>query len=105
MIFTHSIISGYICLQGSLVIHIPMIVAMLIFVKIPNICELKAAFPGKDEINEEWYMPDITIENWYMANIAMHGVLAFCHIICLDKNLKTSRVRILYGFQLIAVLL
>ena len=33
MIFTHSIISGYIVMQGNYAMHIPMLVTMYYFVK------------------------------------------------------------------------
>ena len=32
MIFTHSIISGYVVMQGNYAMHIPMLVTMIYFV-------------------------------------------------------------------------
>ena len=29
MIFSHNMISGYLCMQGSFMYHIPMLIAML----------------------------------------------------------------------------
>ena len=48
MIYTHSILGGYICLKGSFVFHIPMLIAMLIFIKVPDLNLLAVAYPGAE---------------------------------------------------------
>ena len=70
MIFAHSIISGYICLQGSFVFHIPMLIAMVQFVSVPPLDVRKEAFPGEE----------IYVMYWYWFAVGLHGVLAFNHL-------------------------
>ena len=104
MIFVHSIISGYICLQGSFVIHIPMFLAMLHFVKVPDECDLITGFPGGAEslLIEPKY-----IQAWYIFCLTMHGVLAFTHIasIFLEEEIDLYAASGFMSFQLAAVLL
>ena len=78
MIFVHSIISGYICLQGSFVIHIPMFLAMLNFVEVPDRCDLVLGFPRNEDVSR-WTGPE-HIEAWYKFCLALHAILALIHL-------------------------
>ena len=66
MIFAHSIISGYVSLQGSATMHLPMLFAMLVFVDIPN------------EENSEVF-PD-GVKTWYYFAAAMHLICSVLHL-------------------------
>ena len=66
MINTRSIISGYIFLQGNFVVHLPMLVSMIAFVRIPNDENLSIAFPGEERL----------VGVWYFFNAFMHGLLS-----------------------------
>ena len=50
MIYTHTILGGYVCLKGSFMFHIPMLIAMLIFIKVPDDNNmLQKAYPAVEE--------------------------------------------------------
>ena len=94
MIFVHSIISGYISLQGSFTYHIPMFIAMLVFIKVPEQEELALAFPGEEE----------TCRIWYICAACMHLLLSVIHMIqvfSLEEYFLSSFMSI----QLVSVLL
>ena len=55
MIDTHSMMSGYHVLQGSLLYHIPMFIAMVTFIEMPDQEVLDLAFPGKGHWGIKWY--------------------------------------------------
>ena len=65
MIHAYAILTGYIALRGSSVIHFSMLVAMIVFVRIPPDEELLIAFPGG--------------EAWYFYALFMHLILGFLH--------------------------
>ena len=93
MIFAHSIISGYICMQGSFIFHISLLVAMLIFVRVPPAEDLAQAFPGE----ESW------ARWWYELNAALHGILAVIHILTITDALDSVPAFVM-STQLFAVL-
>ena len=70
MIFSHNMISGYLCMQGSFMYHIPMLIAMLWWVKIPSVADLRLAFldEGKDAIY------------WFWLTALLHLFLALLHL-------------------------
>jgi hypothetical protein len=43
MIYSHNMISGYLCLQGSFMFHLPMLISMW-FIEVPPEESLKEAF-------------------------------------------------------------
>ena len=78
MIYTHSILGGYICLKGSFVFHIPMLIAMLIFIRIPDEKFLDEAYPGRSYL--AFY--------WYVITAALHGlfiIIDFIYFLSLDE--------------------
>ena len=70
MIDTHSMMSGYHVLQGSLLYHIPMFIAMVVFIRLPDRDYLNAAFPDKGQ----WAI------NWYWIALGLHLYLAFLQL-------------------------
>ena len=63
--------SGYLCLQGSYLFHIPMLIAMLVFVRIPEVEDQELAFPEEGN----W----VTL--WYWAAVTMHVCLSVTNIV------------------------
>ena len=64
MIHTHAILTGYIALRGSMLVHIPMLIAMLSFVRVPD-----AESPN---IGAAWHKT-------YMYAVSMHALLSVMH--------------------------
>ena len=60
MIHAYAILTGYIAMRGSLVIHTALLVAMLCFVRIPD--DYHNSFPGG--------------KIWYIYAVIMHVILA-----------------------------
>ena len=71
MIYSHSMMSGYLCLMGSYMFHIPMLIAMLIFIRIPPEADMQATFPENAR----------TAVTWYWFALIMHVFLTAMHII------------------------
>ena len=94
MIFTHSIISGYVVMQGNYAMHIPMLVTMIYFVK--------------DQIpSEECQMMifETRLEPWLMFSAAMHIYLAFMSILRVFTDVVDKFPGCFKSTQLVAVLL
>ena len=74
MIFAYSILRGYTALRGTMVIHLPMLIAMLVFVEVPSTnCanEQKCFMRGP---------------YWYQLAIFLHTTLALLHVLMLIEN-------------------
>ena len=71
MIFSHNIISGYLCMQGSFMYHLPMLIAMLWWVDIPNDQDLRLAFQDMDT----------QAVAWFYIQAFLHLFLAVLHIV------------------------
>ena len=63
MIYAVSVLKAYTALRGTLVYHLPMGIAMLIFIRIPDNEE---NFPGAI-----WF---------YASSVALHFMLSFIHL-------------------------
>ena len=93
MIFAHSIISGYVTLQGSANVHIPMLLAMMFFVRIPSDEEIVDVFPQE-------------IVAWFYFAAAMHVILGFLNLITwLDKSPDETHAASFKSVQLVCVLM
>ena len=77
MIDTHSMMSGYHVLQGSLLYHIPMFIAMVTFIRIPDQEVLDLAFPEKGH----WGI------RWYWIALGLHVALALLQLAILVEAL------------------
>ena len=66
MIDAHNMMSGYNVLRGSLLYHIPMFIAMSIFIRIPAQEYMELAFP--EEANWAIY--------WYWTALGLHVYLS-----------------------------
>ena len=71
MIDTHSMMSGYHVLQGSLLYHIPMFIAMVVFIRLPDGEYLDMAFPEKGH----------QAVNWYWIAMGLHVYLSLLQLI------------------------
>ena len=71
MIYAHNMISGYLCLQGSVMFHLPMLISMAVFIRIPPEQNLLEAF-GTEYVDIAFY--------WYWFALSMHAVLAAFHL-------------------------
>ena len=91
MIYSHSVLGGYVCLKGSYMFHVPMLLAMLIFIKIPNDSVLAAAYPGEHSI----------VFYWYWVTIALHGLFSIMDLIYIT-NLDSFW---LTGYEVFSLLL
>ena len=60
MIHAYAILTGYIAMRGSMVIHAALLIAMIAFVRIPD--DYHNSFPGG--------------KLWYIYAIIMHLILA-----------------------------
>ena len=54
MIYTWNILSGYQSIMGSFIFHIPMLITMLLFIRIPS-DDVEKAFPGEAHLVTFWY--------------------------------------------------
>ena len=72
MIFAFSVLSGYISMRGSFVVHVPMGISMLLFY-IPG---LFGSLPSDEEM--EWATPGG--HRWAVFGLIMHAMLACMHI-------------------------
>ena len=73
MIFAYSVLSGYQSVRGSFAVHMPMFIAMLIFVNPYT----KNQLP--DEEDFEWTWPGARL--WTYYGLWMHLLLAFLHFV------------------------
>ena len=84
MIFVHSIVSGYICLQGTMAFHIGMLAAMIVFVPVPPKEEIEALFPAQEICTTGCAYEFLEDQNWavwwFYYAIGMHGILALIHL-------------------------
>ena len=71
MIYSHTMMSGYLCLQGSYMFHIPMLIAMLIFVRVPQAEDQELAFPEEGN----W------LTYWYWGAVTMHVCLSVTNLV------------------------
>ena len=99
MIFAHSIISGYVTLQGSATVHLPMFFAMMLFVTpLPNNEDLNTAFSEEDL---PW-----RVEDWFVFAAFMHVILSLVHIsTLLPDSLDDEYPSTFRSLQLFSVLL
>ena len=81
MIFNYSILRGYTALRGTMVIHLPMLISMLVFVQIPS-TECKAE-KGSPNPTQECFERG---PYWYYLAIGLHALLAFLHILMIIEN-------------------
>ena len=66
MIYADSILNGYICLRGTLFLHFPMFIAMIVFIQIPS-----------DDINVIFAAPWVHV--WYYISLFLHFFIAILH--------------------------
>ena len=66
MINAYAILTGYVALRGSMAIHLSMLLAMIIFVRVPGTDDLETSFPGG--------------RLWYVFAAFMHLLLALLHL-------------------------
>ena len=76
MINTTSLVSGYIYLQGNFTLHLPLMIALLVFVKVPSEGDLNDAFPGDEDLAQIWYPYAIALHG-YLAVIQFSTMLDF----------------------------
>ena len=94
MIYSHNMISGYLCLQGSFMYHLPMLIAMLVYIRIPEEDALRDTFPSQDtsDSTAEFFGGVIVSyridpyssmhpANWFVFASIMHGFLGLMHIV------------------------
>ena len=67
MIYNHSILGGYVCLKGSYMFHMPMLIAMLIFIKVPDDSILAEAYPTGHRL----------VPFWYYSTAVLHFLFSF----------------------------
>ena len=75
MIYNVSILQGYTALIGSSLIHIPMLIAQLVFVRLPG-------------EYEDYYDVFPEAPYWYVLSAFMHVILAVIHILTIFTDLK-----------------
>ena len=120
MIFTHSILSGYVSLQGSLTIHMPMLIAMIAFVWFPGDIPTKEEFPDAPRFSlstcpssgcERWYEYDLYtapegVISWFVFAALMHFILSCFHAVAwLNESPVDNKPASYRVWQLFAVLL
>ena len=71
MIFAHSILSGYMVLQGSYVVHIPMLITMLLLVR--------DMIPTDDEVVQVMFRGSVI--PWFWCAVTMHILLGLLSIL------------------------
>lgn len=90
MIFAYSILRGYTALRGTMVIHLPMLISMIVFIRPPpTTCEIT-----REECNENGVCQNVFIqepcferaEYWYYLAIGLHTLLAILHILLIVEN-------------------
>ena len=67
MIQSFNLLSGYQSIVGTALYHIPMLIAMLLYIRVPSEEELELAFP-----QESWL-----VNLWYYFCLVLHGLLTF----------------------------
>ena len=92
MIFAHSIISGYVTLQGSANVHIPMLLAMMFFVRIPSDEEIVDVFPE-------------SVVAWFYFAAAMHVILGVLNLVTwMENSPDSTHAASFKSIQLVCVL-
>ena len=71
MIHAYAILTGYIAMRGSLIIHLGMFIAMIAFVRFPDGEVLELSFPGG--------------KIWYWFALLMHLILSFLQFTIIMK--------------------
>ena len=92
MIFTQSILGGYVIFKGTIMFHIPMVIAMFFFVDIPDETLFKEAYPGT------WNFAYA----WYWMTIVLHGLFTLWEvalILRLDKVNESAYNALLLIFR------
>ena len=95
MIYAFSVIKGYNSLRGSLFLHLSMAVAMIVFVRVPDISKERT----KAARDAWWNNKEITIEDdetevfpgadlWYAFNIVLHLLAAIIQYIDLYSSFR-----------------
>ena len=79
MIFAYSILRGYTALRGTMVIHLPMLITMLIFISPPS----TACF--EPETGKEIVCFD-RATYWYYLALSLHALLTILHVLLLLEN-------------------
>ena len=81
MIFNYSILRGYTALRGTMVIHLPYLISMLVYIKVPSTECLGVGEPPVEPVpcflRGPW---------WYWLAVGLHGLLAFLHVLLLIEN-------------------
>ena len=80
MIQTFNILSGYQSIVGTALYHIPMLVAMLLFIRIPSRDELEQVFIGES----------LYVIFWYYFCLSLHGLLTFVSLFDLLQLVGTE---------------
>ena len=63
MIFTTNILSGYQSINGSYLFHLPMLLTMCLFIRIPY-DDIDIAFPEETHLVIFWYWGTIFLHSW-----------------------------------------
>ena len=96
MIYAYAILTGYVAIRGSMFLHIPMLIAMVAFVRIPEAEDDPA-------LVDAWRI-------WYTYAAIMHAILAILHFLAGLHALNVTAIEsdavesIRQGFQMVAVL-
>ena len=61
MIFTESILGGYVIFKGTFMFHIPMAIGMFFFVAIPDKNLLEKAYPSTGNLVYAWYWMTVVL--------------------------------------------
>ena len=96
MIFAYSILRGYTALRGTMVIHLPMLISMLVYIRIPK----TTCGPSEESCFER-------AQFWYWLAIGLHLLLAVLHILMLIEDrckvLKQELVLYLESAKIFAI--
>ena len=73
MIFTESILGGYVIFKGTIMFHIPMAIGMFFFVALPDKTLIDKAYPSTGNLVYAWYWMTIALHIIFtiMENILM----------------------------------
>ena len=79
MIFNYSILRGYTALRGTMVIHLPYLISMLIYVKVPS-TECIGEIEGETQpcFDRGLY--------WYYLAVGLHALLTVLHLLLIIEN-------------------
>ena len=93
MIYSYSILTGYISLRGTIFLHLPMLIIMFFFVKVPKASE------GEEDLEPLFW----TWRIWYWFAFIMHGILTFMNVSLLYP-MSSAVETVREGIQMVAVL-